>query len=230
MAHERTPVTCDNLTSGPNRLPPDRRLPDNIRVTPENPSEISRMRISDADRDRAASVLSNALAEGRLTPQEHADRLDAIFAAKTQADITPLISDLPNTAALVRPGAGEVATRGRRTRLLALMGGIVRKGAWHVPRDMSAITVLAGGELDFREAVLPPGEVRLRATCVLAGIEITVPPEMRVIDGAWAIMGGIEVPPDTEESKRPDAPVLRLSGVTIMGGVSVRRRPRDTSA
>ena len=208
-------------------------MPDNIWVTPENPSEISLMRISDADRDRAAAVLSEALAEGRLTPQEHADRLDAIFAAKTQADITPLISDLPNAAALaqvggalVQPGAGAIATRGKRTRLLAFMSGVVRKGAWHVPQDMSAITVMAGAEFDFREAVLPEGEIKLKATCVMAGIEITVPPEMRVIDGAWAIMGGIEVPPETEESKRPNAPVLRLSGVTIMGGMSVRRLPR----
>lgn len=185
------------------------------------------MRISDADRDRAASVLSHALAEGRLTPQEHSDRLDAIFAAKTQADITPLISDLPNAAALAYPGySGAVATSRKRARLVAILGAITRKGAWQVPEKMSAVTVLAGGDLDFREALLPPGEIRLRATCVLAGLDIVVPPEMRVIDDAWALMGGIEVPPETEESRQPNAPVLRLSGVTIMGGVSVRRKPR----
>lgn len=207
-----------------------RRLPDNIWVSAENPSEISRMRISDADRDRAASVLSHALAEGRLSPQEHSERLDAIFAAKTQADITPLISDLPNAAALARPAQpGVIAARGKRTRLVALLGAVTRKGAWPVPENLSATTVLAGGELDFRYAVLPPGEIRLRAICVLAGLEITVPPEMRVVDDAWALMGGIEVPPDTQESLRSDAPVLHLTGFTIMGGVSIRRRPRKAT-
>lgn len=180
-------------------------------------------------------MLSHALAEGRLTPQEHSERLDAIFAAKTEADITPLISDLPNAAALVQvggalaqPGAsGAIAARGKRTRLVALMGAFSRKGVWQVPQAMSAVTVMAGGDLDFRAAVLPPGEIRLRVACVMAGLDIVVPPEMRVIDGAWAIMGGIEVPPETPESKRADAPVLHLSGVTIMGGVSIRRKPRD---
>lgn len=192
------------------------------------------MRISDADRDRAASVLSHALAEGRLTPQEHSERLDAIFAAKTEADIAPLLSDLPNAAALahaggtlVQPGSGTVATTGRRTRMVAFFGAFVRKGAWRVPQDMTAVTVFAGGELDFRRAVLPPGEVRLRATCVMAGLEIIVPPEMHVTDSSWAIMGGVEIPPDSAESKSPNAPVLHLSGVTVMGGVSVRRKPRD---
>ena len=173
-------------------------------------------------------MLSHALAEGRLTPQEHSERLDAVFAAKTQADITPLISDLPNAAALARTGqSGAIAAKGKRTRLVALMGAVIRKGAWPVPENLSATTVMAGGELDFRYAVLPEGEIRLRATCVLAGLEIIVPPEMRVIDSAWAFMGGIEVPPDTDESRQPNAPVLRLSGVTIMGGVSVRRKPRS---
>lgn len=175
-----------------------------------------------------ASVLSHALAEGRLTPQEHSERLDAIFAAKTQADITPLISDLPNAAALDRAGeSGVVAARGKRTRLVALLGAVIRKGAWPVPERLSATTVLAGGELDFRYALLPPGEIRLRAMCVLAGLEIIVPPEMRVVDSALALMGGIEVPPDTQESLRSDAPVLHLTGFTIMGGVAIRRRPRD---
>ncbi len=179
-------------------------------------------------------MLGNALAEGRLTPEEHSERLDAIFAAKTQADIAPLISDIPNAAALaqaggalVQPGASAVATKGKRTRMVALMGAFSRKGVWQVPQAMSAVTVMAGGDLDFRDAVLPPGEIRLRATCVMAGIDIIVPPEMRVIDSAWAIMGGIEVPPETEESKRQDAPVLHLSGITIMGGVSIRRKPRQ---
>jgi len=234
MAHARTPVTCDNPASRRSGYRLTRRLPDNIWVSAENPSEISRMRISDADRDQAASVLSHALAEGRLTPQEHSERLDAIFAAKTQADITPLISDLPNATAiaqaggtLVQPGSSTVAATGKRTRMVAFFGAIVRKGAWRVPQDMTAVTVFAGGELDFRRAVLPPGVIKLRATCVLAGLEIIVPPEMHVIDSSWAFMGGIEVPPDSTESKSPDAPVLHLSGVTIMGGVAVKRKPRD---
>src|SRR5258708_15900775 len=86
---------------------------------------------------------------------------------------------------------------------------------------------MGGGGVELRAGVLPPGEIRRRGGCMMAGLDIVVPPEMRVIDGAWAIMGGIEVPPETPESTRADAPVLHLSGITIMGGVSVRRKPRD---
>jgi len=204
------------------------RLPDNSRVSPENPNDISRLRISDADRDRAASLLSNALAEGRLTPAEHSERLDAIYAAKVHADIAPVVSDLPGAnAAIAAYNEGAVEPRGKRWRLVALLGGITRKGRWQVPTDMEAITVIGGAEFDLRQAILPPGEARMRTICFLGGVEITVPPEVHVIDDGWAILGGREIPPDTPESARPDAPVLRLTGITILGGISVKRRARD---
>ena len=205
-------------------------------MSPENPNDISRLRISDADRDRAASVLSNALAEGRLTPQEHSERLDAIFAAKVQADIVPVVSDLPGANAAIAAQSSSLAradflgtteVRGKRARLVAVFGGITRKGRWHVPADSEVVTIFAGAEFDLRQAVFPAGAARMRTICALGGVEITVPPEVHVIDDGWAILGGREIPPDTPESLRPDAPVLRLTGITILGGISVRRRPRD---
>ena len=63
----------------------------------------SRLRASDADRDRAASVLNEALAEGRLTAEEHSERLDSIYAAKTQADLVPVLEDLPAVADATSP-------------------------------------------------------------------------------------------------------------------------------
>ncbi|MGH3155380.1 MAG: DUF1707 SHOCT-like domain-containing protein, partial [Streptosporangiaceae bacterium] len=60
---------------------------------PINPN--SRLRASDADREQAADVLNAALAEGRLTVNEHSERLDAIYQAKTQAELVPLLDDLP---------------------------------------------------------------------------------------------------------------------------------------
>ena len=42
-------------------------MPDNSCITPQGFNENSRLRASDADRDAAASVVNNAMAEGRLT-------------------------------------------------------------------------------------------------------------------------------------------------------------------
>ena len=190
-------------------------------MTLAEPSDFHRMRISDADRDRAASILSEALAEGRLTPEEHSQRLDTIYAAKTAADLAPVLADIP----AIQP---STAPAGRPERLVSVFSGTSRKGVWRVPPQMEAINVFGGAELDLREAVLPGREIRLRATCVFGGMDIAVPPEMHVVDTGWAIMGGREMPPDTEESASPDAPVLRISGITVFGGLSVRRKRRKS--
>src|SRR5436190_1698862 len=72
--------------------------------TVETPSEVTRRygvvsspwgSGSDADRDRVADILREALAEGRLTADEHAERVDGVYRAKTHADLEPLVRDLP---------------------------------------------------------------------------------------------------------------------------------------
>ena len=53
------------------------------------------LRIGDAERDRAADELGEHYAQGRLTTEEHAERLDRIWAARTRGELVPLFRDLP---------------------------------------------------------------------------------------------------------------------------------------
>jgi hypothetical protein len=203
-------------------------MPDNSRVDPEDFNRNSRLRASDADRDQAASVINAALAEGRLTADEHSERLDAVYAAKTHAEIVPLLDDLPERGAVAAPvpTAAPLAPSRRRRRIVAVLGGASRKGVWHPEPVMNILTVLGGAELDFRDAVLPGGEITLHAVCVLGGMEVIVPPEMRVMDSGVAVMGGREVAGDSPESMQPNAPVLHITGTCVMGGVEVKRKAR----
>ncbi len=54
-----------------------------------------RVRIGDAERDTAAHELGEHFAMGRITADEHAERLEQIWAARTQAELTPVFGDLP---------------------------------------------------------------------------------------------------------------------------------------
>lgn len=68
------------------------------------------LRIGDADRDRASADLGGHFAEGRLSAEEHAERLDAVWTARTQADLTPIFEDLPSQP---RPTPARSRPRGR---------------------------------------------------------------------------------------------------------------------
>jgi hypothetical protein len=60
-------------------------------MTPDGPQT----RISDADRERAMADLAQHYADGRLDHDEYDERLDAIWTARTRADLAILFSDLP---------------------------------------------------------------------------------------------------------------------------------------
>jgi hypothetical protein len=59
---------------------------------------MNELRVSDADRDRAADRLRVAAGEGRLGADELEDRLERAFAARTEAELAPLTADLPSPA------------------------------------------------------------------------------------------------------------------------------------
>jgi hypothetical protein len=54
-----------------------------------------RLRIGDAERERAQSLLGDHYAAGRLDHDEYTQRLDQIWAARTRAELDPVFVDLP---------------------------------------------------------------------------------------------------------------------------------------
>jgi hypothetical protein len=109
------------------------------------------MRASDADRDRAASLLREHHAEGRLTAEEFHDRLDRAFAAKTQGELDELFADLPAIDLYRLPASGiRPAPPGavrRRRRYMDRPGGGPLSGdgpvAWFAWVAMSALLFVA---------------------------------------------------------------------------------------
>ncbi|WP_067795831.1 DUF1707 SHOCT-like domain-containing protein [Actinomadura formosensis] len=186
------------------------------------------MRASDADRDEVADRLREALAEGRITAEEHAERIDAVYRAKTYADLEPVLSDLPAAEQAPRPRVdlrkepALAPPAPQSANLVAIFSGVERKGRWLVEPTTNVSCVFGGAELDFRQAVLSQGEVTVNVTCVFGGVNMVVPPGVRVVGSNVAIFGGNDLPED--DTVDPDAPVIRITGMLLFGGISVSRR------
>jgi Domain of unknown function (DUF1707)/Cell wall-active antibiotics response 4TMS YvqF len=185
------------------------------------------MRASDSDRDRVADQLREALAEGRLTPEEHAERIEAVYAAKTYAELAPVIEDLPATggtpAPVVGADPGLPPPPHQSANLVGVLSGVNRTGRWLVEPTTNVLTVLGGFVLDLRQAVLSQREVTINIVAVCGGGTIKVPPGVRVVNSIASIVSGINVPSDDTDD--PNAPVVRLTGVAIVSGIEVRRKP-----
>jgi hypothetical protein len=185
-------------------------------------------------RERLVRELSAHFAHDHLDTPEFERRLDLAYRATTLAEMQQLRADLPALpAAASAPPALERARPGevrRQQFVLALMGGTERKGVWTPARSIDAVAFMGGVVLDFREARFPPGVTRVNALAFMGGIEILVPPGVRVESSGTGILGGFESFEQPGDESDPDAPVLQVSGVAIMGGVEISQRLRGESA
>lgn len=76
------------------------------------------LRAADADRQRVADRLREAVGEGRLTMDEYDERVRETYQAKTYADLDRLLADLPGPArvehSVVVPVPGDAVPRPER--------------------------------------------------------------------------------------------------------------------
>jgi hypothetical protein len=93
------------------------------------------------------------------------------------------------------------------------------------------IAVMGGAELDLREARLGPGVTEVNMFVLMGGVQMVVPPGVQVEMNGIALMGGFEERHrGLQTTHDPDAPILRIGGFAMMGGVEVDvRLPGETA-
>jgi class 3 adenylate cyclase len=178
--------------------------------------------VSDGDRDETVQQLRRHVTDGTLTLDEFADRVGTVLSARRRSELELIVSDLPVVAA---PAPVPERPRGTvRRRVVAIMSGSKAKGRWRVGKSVTAVAVMGGCELDFRQAQIEAAEVRVTAVAVMGGIDIIVPEGIAVELTGFPIMGGkgLKV---AEVPILPGSPVITVRAFPIMGGVGVRSKP-----
>ena len=181
-------------------------------------------------------ALLKALAKLDKTGDDQLERrLDAAHSVQTMPELNGLLEDLPalptaTTAPAPTSGAvPKVSTHARDSQhFICVMGGVDKRGQWQPAQKTYCYAFMGGASLDYREALLPPGETELTIIAIMGGAEIVVPPGLRVDCDGIAIMGGFDHV-DESGPPNPNAPVLKINGFAMMGGVEISvRRPGET--
>lgn len=179
------------------------------------------LRLSDADREAALVRLREACVAGRLTLTEFSQRTDAACAARTRAELEPVVGDLPAVAARSRKHA--------RRFVIGIFGGPTLRGRWRVARRLFALCLFAGVDLDLRRAELSHPVATIYLLTVFGGSDIYVPKGVEVDLRGFAIFGGNDEWGEEGEI-RPGAPLVRVVALTVFGGADVRHVPADSDA
>jgi hypothetical protein len=191
-----------------------------------------------AERERVVQTLSAHFAQDQLTLTEFEQRLERAYHVTAVDQLRLLVADLPAVSphlalqgtAAVGPAlvpSSEVSPRGA---IFSVMGGQERTGSWIVPRQLKVVVLMGGAEVDLREARFGPGVTEIEVFVIMGGVNIIVPPGVRVESIGAAFMGGFELKAGDATALSPAHPVLRLSGLAIMGGVETETRLPGESA
>jgi hypothetical protein len=128
-----------------------------------------------------------AAGDGRLTPEELDERLEAAMTAKTYADLAALTTDLPAASR----AAGVAAQRARDLLRFDRRGGNVSQtGHWTVPARIEADVRGGRVKLDLTEAVLSYPTLAIDADVRGGNVILVVKPGIAVDANDLAIAGG----------------------------------------
>jgi hypothetical protein len=100
--------------------------------------------------------------------------------------------------------------------LVAIFDGIDLKSRAAAFKGGSMLAWFGGIAVDLRGVQLAPG-ARLALRTFFGGIDVKTPPDWRIESSLTGIAGGIS----TKGSDDPEAPVLTVDGVALLGGVAV---------
>jgi hypothetical protein len=186
------------------------------------------LRASDAERDRVVDLLREAVAEGRLTPEEHAERVEGVLAARTVGELEVYIRDLPRGQASRASSAEPLDLDSLPVadeNVTAVFSAASRAGRWRAGRRINAYAIFGSVEIDLSEAVFEHQQVTVKAVSIFGSVEVYVPENVTLRGTGGGVLGSFEV--ETADSGDSNAPVVYVDGWAVLG--SVEARPRKGS-
>jgi hypothetical protein len=156
---------------------------------PPNPAR-PELRASHEDREAAVETLRVAAGDGRLSPEELDERLDAALSAKTYAELAILTADLPQSGRLAPTAAKDLI------RLESGAAALRRDGSWVVPRRIEATVTSGSVRLDLTQAVITRPVLEVDVSVRMGDVMIITKPGIVVdTDDVSVGMGSLRVCP-----------------------------------
>jgi Domain of unknown function (DUF1707) len=167
------------------------------------------LRASDADRERVVAVLAEAAGDGRLTLDEHTERVHRAY--------------------LVAPSAQPLRLDSSRS-VAAFFTTQRREGRWVMP-DRLVVTAVGGHiVLDLREALLQGLHTIVHATLIGGQLHLLVPEGVRVavVSARQPGRAGPDLEPRPAAAAVPGSPLVEVRAFSVAGRVRVHTPRRQS--
>ena len=191
-------------------------------------TDAGQLRVGHREREATVVILRSAATEGRLTPQELAERTTSTLAARTFADLDALVADLPvvrPSTELRRASAHDPTLLGmdpdHRRQFSGGMSSHVERGVWWVPPFVNISAGMGSVKLDFLQAICPHQVVDVAVSGGVGSVVLVLPDGWGAnTDQVGKGMGSVSNRVD--RMARSGHPLLVLHGSSAVGSITVR--------
>lgn len=187
------------------------------------------LRCSDSDRQLVTDVLNSAYAEGRITIEEHDERVDLAYAAKTFRDLNALTMDLiagqavnpagvqGSTDLQVTSQAGELAAPpfNGGTAIMSSLKPTMPLRFRETPMINAALGEV---KLDLVGAQFTGSRITVRLQVVLSDVRIRVPEGVQVVDNVSNVLSEVKI---RGTDTATGGVTLVLEGVSVLSEIQV---------
>lgn len=177
------------------------------------------LRASDADRERVAELLTEAVADGRLTADEHRERIDLLYATRTRGELASLTADLGTGPRDVERERSAVPVE-QVAPQVAILSSCLARPTGRVEGRIAAVGFLGNARIDLSYATLGEDGVEITAQAIIGAVDIVVPPDARVSMTGFPLVG--ELSP-TREPGPVDGPRVTVRAFALLGSVTIHR-------
>lgn len=192
-------------------------------------SDRSRIAPTEAERERAAALLSSRFADDVLSLEQFEERVAEVFRVGSRAELEALTADLAPSRVPGAPAATRAARRSRgvaepvpaHDRRFAILANLAHHSMSAVPRRLDVSAVFGNVELDLRNAKFGAGTTEIHVRAVFGHIAITLPAGTQLEQHASSILASVECPPSALAWPREGAPLVRLTGRALLSAVEI---------
>ncbi|MDO4412352.1 DUF1707 domain-containing protein [Cutibacterium sp.] len=183
-------------------------------------------RIGDAERARATGILDEAWAVGKLTRDEHSERVEAALQAHTYGDLGRLLADLGATPESVsvcashdNAGIVRLAPGSDTDHMTCILGDAVWASGRTMAKHTTVRAFMGDSCFDLTSMAWASDHITIDLTLVMGDAIILAPDGVRIEDWVSRVLGEVKIRGLAQPGR--DAPVLTLRGVNILGDVVI---------
>lgn len=192
-------------------------------------SDRSRIAPTDAERERAAALLSSRFADDVLSLEQFEERVAEVFRVGSRAELEALTADLTPARGTSPQRPSRPAGRSRgvtepvpaHDRRFAVLANLAHHTMSVAPRRLDVSAVFGNVELDLRHARFAAGATEIHVSAVFGHIAITLPAGAQLEQHASSILASVECAPSPLAWPREGAPLVRLTGRALLSAVEI---------